>query len=280
MSDQTESKYDPTWVANYFDEFGEQELERLVKTPAREIQLAVHDDVLGRYIHQSDQVLEIGAGPGRFTKTLVELECHVTVTDISQVQVDLNNQTAEKHKFAHGVYEWRQLDMCDMSCFANNSFDAVVAFGGPLSYVLDKRDVAIQECIRVVKPGGVILLSVMCLWGTIHQYLEGVLGFPPEDNKKIIDTGDLTTSNSQFAAHNCHLFRSHELRDFLQSHGLDVIDMAASNTLSTIHGDSLAEIRKDETKWKQLLGMEIQACREPGYLDGGTHLIAVAKKPL
>lgn len=272
--------YDPAWVTNYFDEFGEQELERLVKTPAREIQLAVHTDFLLKHLTVDLDILEIGAGPGRFTNHLVNLECRVTVTDISPVQVELNRQTAEKHKFGYGVTEWRQLDMCDMSCFADNSFDAVVAFGGPLSYVLDQREVAIQECIRVTKPGGVILLSVMCLWGTVHQYLEGVLGFPPDDNEKIIESGDLTTSNSQFATHNCHMFRSQELREFLHSHGLDVIDMAASNTLSTVHGDSLIEIRKDKTKWIQLLEMELKACREPGCLDLGTHLIAAARKPL
>ena len=169
--------------------------------------------------------------------------------------------------------------MCDMSCFTDSSFDAVVSFGGPLSYVLDRRDEAINECIRVTKPGGVILLSVMCLWGTIHQYLDGVLGFTPDDNQKIIETGDLTASNSKMAGHYCHMFRSRELREFLESHGLEVIEMAASNTLSPVHGEHLNTIRDDDVKWKQLLAMELEACREAGCLDAGTHLIAAARKP-
>ena len=82
MSDQVTSLYDPAWVAGYFDELGEQELERLVKTPAREIQLAVHNDVLGNHILQTDLVLEIGAGPGRFTQSLVTLGAEIVVTDI------------------------------------------------------------------------------------------------------------------------------------------------------------------------------------------------------
>ena len=31
--------------------------------------------------------------------------------------------------------------------------------------------------------------------------------------------------------------------------------------------------------WRQLLEMEIEACREPGCLDMGTHIIAVVRKP-
>lgn len=271
--------YDPKWVTDYFDNFGEQEFDRLVKSHAREIQLIIHQDILHRHHSGHINYLEIGAGPGRFTQFLVDLEKSVTVSDISEVQLELNKQKAKELGFEHGIAEWRKLDMCDMSCFADNSFDAVVAFGGPLSYVLDQRDVAIRECIRVIKPGGLIFLSVMCLWGTIHQYLEGVLGFTAEDNQKIITSGDLTTSNSQLATHNCHMFRSSELREFLHSHGLEVVDMSAANALTPVYGARLDEIKEDRDKWMQVIRMELEACKEPGCLDAGTHLIAVARKP-
>ena len=42
----------------------------------------------------------------------------------------------------HAVESWHQIDMCDMSAFADATFDIVVAYGGPFSYVLDRRDVA------------------------------------------------------------------------------------------------------------------------------------------
>ncbi len=271
--------YDPTWVEKYFDDFAEKEWDRLIISPAREVQLAIHNNLLNTHIRKGDKVLEVGAGPGRFTQSLANLRAKVTVTDISSVQVALNKENSEKYGFAGSVNEWHQLDMCDMSRFDDNSFDAVVAYGGPLSYVLDKRDIAIQECIRLAKPGGIILLSVMCLWGTIHQYLDGVLGFSPEDNLKIIESGDLTQSNSKMATHYCHLFRSQELRTFLESHNLEVIDMAASNVLTPVHVDRLIEARNDEAKWKQVLDMELKACREPGNLDAGTHIIAAVRKP-
>jgi ubiquinone/menaquinone biosynthesis C-methylase UbiE len=279
MSGKAKSQYDPTWVAGYFDDFGNQEWDRLVKSPAREIQLIVHQQALLRNHKGLHRWLEIGAGPGRFTQMLVELDKTVTVTDISSVQLDLNRAKAKEHGFDRGVKEWRVLDVCDMSCFDDESFDAVVAFGGPLSYVLDKRDIAIQECMRVVRPGGMIFLGVMSLWGTVHQYLPGVMGYSPEDNERILATGDLTKANDTFASHYCHMFRSSELREFLVSHGLEVLDMSASGVLTSVYSDQLDQIRADQMKWDQLIKMELEACREPGYLDGGTHLIAVARKP-
>jgi hypothetical protein len=37
-------------------------------------------------------------------------------------------------------------------------------------------------------------------------------------------------------------------------------------------------VQQDAATWQHLLEMEIEACREPGCLDMGTHLIAVCRK--
>ncbi len=272
--------YDPKWVEAFYDEYADKEWERLNLTPARYVQLNIHHHVLLKALTMGMEILEVGAGPGRFTKFIVDdLESFSTVVDISPVQLDLNKAKAKEHNFEHGVRGWHQADICDLSMFDDEAFDAVVAFGGPLSYVMDRRERALQECIRVTKPGGMILASVMSLWGTIHEYLPGVLEFPKTENKAIVASGDLTSENSKMATHYCHMFRSGELRNFFQSHGLEVTDMAACNVLTPVYGDRLADAHKDREKWIQVLNMELEACREPGCLDMGTHLIIAGKKP-
>ena len=139
------------------------------------VSLALHSRVLEQFTPRGARVLEIGAGPGRFTEQLHRLGCRVVVGDISAEQLKLNRATARDRGFAESIDEWQQLDICNLDRFAGETFDAVVAFGGPLSYVFDERDQALSECIRVVKPGGVVLLSVMSLWGTLHRHLEAVL---------------------------------------------------------------------------------------------------------
>jgi 2-polyprenyl-3-methyl-5-hydroxy-6-metoxy-1,4-benzoquinol methylase len=273
------SSYQPEAIRAYFDDLGEKEWDRLVRTPVDEVSLYIHNHYLRKHISPKAKVLEIGAGPGRFTQTLAGLEAEVLVADISGRQLELNRQLSGKHGFEKAVVDWQQLDICDLSAFESGSFDVVVAYGGPFSYVLDQRDLALAECMRVVKPGGVILLSVMSLWGTAHSALEGVLGMPPGANQKIIPTGDITAETYPGRRDNfMHLFRARELLDWLQGAGLTILDRSAANCLSLTQDDLLADIREDAKKWAELLRIELEACAEDGCLDMGTHIIAAVQK--
>lgn len=78
--------------------------------------------------------------------------------------------------------------------------------------------------------------------------------------------------------HFCHAFRSTEFRALLKEAGLAIEAMSASTCLTTAWGDRLADIRADDARWAELLAMEFQACAEPGCVETGTHIIAVASK--
>jgi len=271
--------YDPQILSSYFDAYGEREWQRLVATPVHEISLYIHHHYLQRYITAGARVLEIGAGAGRFTQILVGLGARVVAADISFGQLELNRRHAAELGFSTGVEDWLQADICDLRCFADASFDAVVAYGGPFSYVLDRRGTALAECLRVLKPGGVLLLSVMCLWGSARSSLAGVLqGTPPEANRRIIATGDITPRTFPGRRDNfMHLFRSSELRVWLEAAGLEVLALSASGCLVWPGNPQMDNVRGDAQIWEELLSMELEASADPGCLDMGTHLIAVAR---
>ena len=276
--DQQPFRFDPAHIARYYDEYGDKEWERLVSGPVNEINLHVHTHYLKQYVPAGAKVLEIGAGAGRFTQILAEIGAVVAAADISPGQVELNKQHAEELGFAGSVADWQVADIRDLSQFERESFDRVVAYGGPFSYVLDERDTAMRACLRVLRPGGILLLSVMSLWGTLHSFLGGVLGLPPEVNDKVIASGDLVPETYDNEGHYMHMFRAEELRGWLTQNGVQVLAMSSANSLSTTWSERLAEVRQDETAWAKLLEWEVEASAELGALDMGTHIIAVVKK--
>jgi len=273
------ARYDPDWVRAHYDEYGACEWDRWDESPVERVKFRVHLHYLRERVQPGDRVLEIGAGAGRFTREIARITNRIVVADLSSVQLRLNRDNAARLDFASAVEAWIECDVCELRPhFADGSFDAVVCYGGPLSYVFERRDDALAEICRVTADGGTLLLSVMSLWGTAHQYLRGVLETDPKANRVILATGDLSPETIGPGRHYAHMYRAGELRSALERAGLVVEAMSASGCLSVHSADVLAELHEEDPTWTRLIEMEIEACREPGCLDMGTHLIAVCRK--
>ena len=271
-------RYSPEWTSAFYDQYGEQEWERFARHPASRVNLYIHTHYLRQHVRPGARVLEVGAGPGRFTQVLADLGCRVVVTDLSPVQLDLHRKHARELGFEEAVESRHFLDVCDLSSLASDSFDIVLCYGGPLSYVFGRAAEGMRECVRKCRPGGRVLASVMSLWGTCERYLAAVLQIPTADNRRITDTGDLTPANWEAVTHRCHMFRAREFRALAEGAGLKVVAMSASNCLSAAHDQVLGEVREDSAEWQELLRMELEACSEAGCLDMGTHIVLVGVK--
>ncbi len=199
-------------MRSYYDEFGDAEWER--------------------------RVLEIGAGPGRFTMELIDLGAKVAVTDFSPVQLDLNRTRLAS---STSVESWEVLDVCDTSHYSDGEFDAVVAYGGPLSYAFENVEEAVTGLFRIVR------------------------------------TGDLRHIGG---AHVCQMFRASDITNLVERCGGEVRAMSASNWASLDKPEALSTLESDPDRWRRFLEHEIAACAEPGALDGGTHLLFAARSVL
>lgn len=274
------SNYNPSYVEAYYDLDPNKEWLRLIRSPGEEVKLYIHNHYLHTHLRPGMRVLEIGAGPGRFTQTLDEIGCNIVVSDISSEQLNANKANAREFGFDANVEQWIKLDICNMLELQADSFDAVVAYGGPLSYVFEQAPTAVRECLRLLKPKGLLLASVMSLWGTVNKFLGDVMQVPVPTNREIIRTGNLTPQTDPNAKHYCHMFRADEFKELIHSSGFSIISLSASNSISTNHDDTLVRIRDNSEAWSHLLELELEACSSPGYMDAGTHIIGVAEKQI
>ncbi|ACZ30629.1 Methyltransferase type 12 [Xylanimonas cellulosilytica DSM 15894] len=263
----------------YYDQFGDAEWNRLAKDVAGRVSLEVHRRFLARFIRPGSRVLEIGAGPGRFTTELAALSATVVVTDISSVQLDLNKRYVGATDAEAAVEARELLDVCDVSRFNDGEFDAVVAYGGPLSYAFEETESALRGLLRITAAGGVVVGSVMSMLGTWRHALPGVVqvaaAFGEDVNDEVLATGDLR--HLAGAAHVCKMFRARELGDLLTVAGGRTLAMSASNWASLGDADVLKGLEADPDRWARFLNHEVAACAEPGAVDGGTHLLFAAE---
>jgi hypothetical protein len=82
----------------------------------------------------------------------------------------------------------------------------------------------------------------------------------------VIETGELGAEINH--GHVCRLYRWRELEALLARHPCRLLAASASNFLSVGRDD-----------WdERFLEIEIVACREPGVLDSGTHILAAVER--
>lgn len=273
MSDQ----YDSARIEAFYDEYGNREWERLGphSSPAHQVNFHLHNAYLNRFITSGWHVLEVGAGAGRFTLELARLGVTTVVADVSSAQLELNKAVCHQRGITGQVKSFDKVDVTNLSRYADEAFDAVVCYGGPLSYVFDEIETALREMVRVVRPGGRILLSVMSLIGSTQYLLATILAqLPWERIEAILATGDLDHEE-----HRLRMYRWSRLQPILKRTGCALLAVSSSGHLCLGNTQTLETIWGDEDRRRQYLAWELDICAEPGALDGGTHIIAVLEKP-
>lgn len=220
------------------------------------VSLQLRREVLERYVRRESSVLELNAGSGYFGEVLRRMGCR---TRVAEASLDGLASTGAHVDGRHALGE-----------IADEAYDAVVAYDGALSYAMHRRDQLLAESRRVLRPAGLLVLDVLSLWGTLHRQLSLVV-----DRDMVYTRGVIRTGDAPGASRRCHLFRAAELSAFLCRGGFELLHLSASSVLST--GIDLP-VSSDRSVWSALLEYERAASVERGYLDGGSRLIAVAKR--
>lgn len=267
-------------IEDLYDAIGDREWLRLERDGASRVAFEMHARFLRRHIVPGSRVLEIGAGPGRFTIELAKLGCDVVVSDLSNVQLALNERHVRQAGWEQAAVERLRLDVCDLGELADDSLDSVVAYGGPLSYVFGDEEIALRECLRVVRPGGVVVASVMSLPGSGRRFFDA---FPPSIDAvgltlfdQFLAHGDQRAISAAPGVHPCQLFTWRDVQELVTVSGGEVLAASASNWLSLGPTEVLDYFEADPLRWATFLDWEERLCAEQGAIDGGTHLLFAA----
>ena len=274
--------YNPEIPKNKYNNYGDREWTRLERDGHGELLYHVHFDILKRYINPTDKVLEIGAGSGRYTKDIVTMCDSLTVADISTHQIEFNKSKMRELGLFEKVKAYHVLDILDMSIFEASSFDCVVCIGGVINYLLDKEQDGMKEMLRVLKPGGVLIVGAMSFIGSSLYLLDGIRyekgQFGIEATKWVFDTGVQDEEHYPVESkHYVHMMRSGDIDALFARFPLRIEEKSSAG-LFTQSGDfALENARNDKEFWKLIVEKEIEFTKLPGTLDCGMNIIYVAR---
>jgi ubiquinone/menaquinone biosynthesis C-methylase UbiE len=282
--------YNPQYTESFYDAYDKLEWYRLEATAYGRLKAIIHDDFLKRYIKSGNRVLDAASGPGRFSISMAKLGAQVTLLDISGKQLKIAREKIQAENLLEKMDKFVKADICDLAMFPDGLFDAVVCFGGALSYVLENREKAAKELKRVTRSGGIILVSVMSRLGLILDVARlpsfSLLKNPDKDTADgsglwhILENGYFTFLSRRVGMMHAtmHLYTADELKHLFTD--CEVLELAGSSVTvaESSSATALGEIAKDPEAWSTLVELERKINSSPGLVDNGAHIILAARK--
>ncbi len=157
-------------IDNVYSQYDEDT--RLIKSRHGQLEYATTMHYVHKYLTPGAKVIEIGAGTGRYSIALAKEGYDVTALELADANIAVMKQNAK------GIANITPLqgDATDLSRFADDTFDVTLVFG-PMYHIYQPDEVnkAIDEAIRVTKPGGVILYAFISVFGIM--YADGFYGY-------------------------------------------------------------------------------------------------------
>ena len=165
-------------VSGYYDQYDEDG--RLSRTRHGQLEHTITMSYIHRYAAKGFKVLEVGAGTGRYSIALAKEGMDVTAVELAE------SNLAVLRKNSRGMENITsyQGDATDLGRFADNSFDVTLSLG-PMYHLYEADDVdrAINEAIRVTKPGGVIFFAFISVFAIMYaNYFYGNWKAGQEEN--------------------------------------------------------------------------------------------------
>jgi SAM-dependent methyltransferase len=270
-------------VRTYYDSFGEREWERLARPADGVVEFTVTVRAIEAYLPAGARVLDIGGGPGRYTRWLAERGHRVVLADLSPQLIALARDTVAASPAAALVEDIAVADACDLSRWADGSFDAALALG-PFYHLpdADDRERAARELGRVVRAGGVVFVALMPRYAFLRRTLALVDErhhlATPDFVARVLDGGVFENDiPGRFTGG--YGARPEEVAPFFARHGFDARALLAAESIVPDLQEQLAALAVDDPgAYRRTLDVLVHVADDPSILGLANHLLYVGQR--
>lgn len=218
--------------------------------------------------------LDVGCGTGRWGMRLVKAGYPTDFLDISHKMLEQVRKKVEKLDHLAYIPQRFHTSIEAMPMIADETYDFIIGQGDPLgSAGIPER--TLKELTRILKPGGVMMMSVDNAYGGMFHYLreadvEGLEAYL-KDGKTNWVTDDEREQYEVIA------FTPDKIRKLCAARGLELVSMLGKTALPLRR---FQEVLRDKEKREKLLQIEERLSRVEAMLGCAAHLEFVARKPL
>ena len=248
---------------------------RLSTNNARRIEFLTTVRIMEEQLPKQAKILDCAAGTGIYAFHLADQGHEVTATDITPRHVEIMQETL-KNKPYH--METAVLDARDLSCFEDESFDAVLNMG-PFYHLLSEedREQCLKECLRVLKKGGLLMTAYIPRFYVFQyvamqdsNYLDSRLA------QQLTKTGVLHHDDEKCFWTDTYYSTAEEMEQLYQQYGLEITDHFAQDGATPHFSEKVDQWNEEQFQiWCE---HHYNICRERSLLGASNHVLIIGRK--
>jgi ubiquinone/menaquinone biosynthesis C-methylase UbiE len=267
-------------VRRYYDATINHEAQRLEENAYRRLERDMTLRTIVRHVPSGARILDVGGGPGAYLERLVCCGFDPWLCDLSNANIAAARERAAGLGLSNVARRVRQCDATSLNYYARAAFDAALACG-PFYHLLDEtaRRQALSEMVRVVKPGGTIVLAVL---PRLHP-LRYLLREATDEAFAVLNTLDWDAFLAMGRFENVGFFTDAyltelaELRVMLRQARCRVVDTLSVESFCAFMDVPLCEWATSEEKYAKLLDLVEKTARRPEQIASAEHVLVVVR---
>lgn len=268
-------------VVDYYTGYGEREWSRLDREP---IEFIVNWHYIKKYLPAGGEILDNGAGPGKYAMKLAQDGYGVTLTDLTPRLVEIAKQKAQELELYDRFRGFHVLNATELSLLSNEQYDGVLMLG-PLYHLQEEEDrnQAVRELHRVTKDNGIVYVAFR---SRIHHVMNSLLHpehWKPNNHMDHIHEFSQTgifnhTDEGRYTG--AYFYQLEEITPFMKRHGFEQIELIGSTNIgAALNQDQWAYWRnKGEEEYRKLITLLINTASDPSVLGMSSHLLYIGRK--
>lgn len=266
-------------VKGWFAKTADYEWKRLKQDAYHQLEFIVTNHFLEKYLPKKGLVLDAGGGPGRYTIELAKKGYDVILLDLVKKMLEIAKKQIKKERVQRKVKRMVEGSVTDLSTFIDETFDAVLCLGGPLSHLLssEQRETAAKELVRVAKKDAPLFVSVIGRFGLLKTILKEI----PEEMKYCkhhLEVGDYIPGVQGKGFTAAHWFTPEELQGLFEKQNVETLDLAALEGLSSHLEEATNRLYEDKEKWNMWVDILIKTCNQPSIVGTAEHILYIGRK--
>lgn len=251
-------------IVNYYNAYDEDG--RFFRNNGHQIEFITSMTYFKKLFRKGSFILDGCAGTGNYSFKLAELGHNVIAGDIVPHNVDIIRNKQSTTPILKDIYTG---SITDLTRFQNEMFDVVLCMGAFYHIDNEERNIAMVECLRVLKPKGLLVISY------INNMAVSVSSLNSSNKLENIEQVSVCYNNKTKDGIFLNMSPS-EIEQIAKKHNTKIIAHIGADGIGYLLSDRINQANKDDfDKWIQF---HLKTCEDKSLLGYSLHGLIILEK--